>query len=78
MLVEKSEVKKQGGNWLKAARHWMQWNCLNGDSVTWGSDEVLRTRQGHITVKHIEDLAAEVAAVAINEYERKKLNTEKC
>ena len=76
-MVEKQELKRQGGHWLHAVRTWMQWNCLNGSKVTWGSDEVLRTRYGHVTVAQIEDLAAEVAAVAINEHEQKKIMLEK-
>lgn len=54
----------KGGKWLGAAREWIQWNVVGGDSVTWGSNEILRT---DFTPKMIEDLAAHVAAAAVNE-----------
>lgn len=76
-MVNKNELKSRGGKWLGAARSWIQWNCLNGDVVTWGSDDLLMFRTGRITVRHIEDLAAEVAAAAIQEYEEKRLIDEK-
>ncbi len=56
--MTKEEFKKSGGSWLGAAREWMQWNCINGDSVTWASDEVLRPQ---IRVKMLEDVAGEAA-----------------
>jgi len=58
------ELYKKGGKWLGAARTWLQWNTKNGDRVTWGSNDVI---EPHLTVKQIEDLAAHVAAAAINE-----------
>ena len=41
-------------------REWIQWNCLNGSSVTWGSYEVLRTTHGEITVRDLEKLAMNI------------------
>jgi hypothetical protein len=71
-MVDKFELKKSGGEWLAAARSWMQWNCRNGDRVIWGSDEELHgKRRAHLTVVDVEDLAAEVAAAAINEHMKK-------
>ena len=58
------ELKRKGGAWLGAARSWIQWHCVNGENVTWGSNEELRPA---LTVKDVEDLAAEIAAAAINE-----------
>jgi len=60
-----------GGKWLAAAREWLQWNTLNGDSVTWGSSEALRP---NITVKMVEEMAAHIAAAAINE-ERERVRS---
>jgi len=60
-----------GGKWLGAAREWLQWNTLNGDSVTWGSSDVLRP---NMTVKMVEELAAHIAAAAINE-ERERVRS---
>jgi hypothetical protein len=54
-----------GGKWLGTARHWIQCNAYNGDSVTWGSSDELR--RGSLTVAEVERFAAEVAAAAINE-----------
>jgi hypothetical protein len=75
-MATKFELKRKGGEWLAAARIWMQWNCLNGSRVTWGSHETLQTKFGCITVQQIEDLAATVAAAAIQEYEKKKSREE--
>ena len=55
---------QQGGKWLGAARSWLQWNTRNGESVTWGSQDVI---DPPMTVKMIEDLAAKVAEAAIEE-----------
>lgn len=55
---------KQGGKWLGAARSWLQWHTRNGDSVTWGSNDVI---EPHLTVKMIEELAADVAEAAVEE-----------
>ena len=63
------ELSRKGGAWLGAARSWLQSNTMNGDRVTWGSNDII---QPHLTVKEIEDLAAHVAAAAINEMKGKK------
>lgn len=60
------ELKHSGGKWLGEAREYLKWHVRGGDTCTWGSHTQLP-----ITVAQIEDLAAHVAAVAINE-ERKK------
>lgn len=60
------ELEKQGGAWLAEARTWIQEKALNGESVTWGSqDEVKLTR---LTVSDLETLAARIAAAAIREF----------
>jgi hypothetical protein len=41
---------------LGIMREWIQWHALNGSSVTWGSNEVLRFTRP-LTVKDFEDLA---------------------
>ena len=63
-MITSIELKKQGGKWLGAARTWIQRNFLNGSTVTGGSMDFLNPR---VTVRDIEDLAAIVAATAINE-----------
>lgn len=69
--VEADVVARSGGAWLAAARSWMQANKINGSDVLWGSSEVLRPS---VTVREIEQLAACVAAAAINEDRRKRHN----
>jgi hypothetical protein len=58
-------LMNKGGSWLGTARHWIQTNAYNGDSVTWGSEDELR--RGPLTVRDVEYLASIVAAAAINE-----------
>ena len=58
-----------GGDWLGVARNWIQCNFHNGDSVTWGSGDILKGRE--LNVRDIETLAARIAAAAINEYKFK-------
>lgn len=60
--VTAGELLRQGGEWLGAARNWIQWHRRNGSDVTWGSNDVL---EPPMTVANVEDLAAEVAAVAM-------------
>lgn len=69
--VEADVVARSGGAWLGAARTWMQENKINGSDVRWGSNELLRPG---VTVREIEQLAARVAAAAINEDRRKRHN----
>lgn len=63
-MIHAFELKQKGGAWLGAARTWVQENKLNGDSVTWGSEQELRPA---FTMREIEDLAAVIAAAAMNE-----------
>jgi hypothetical protein len=65
--VDTYTLMDQGGEWLGAARKWLQWNKLNGSSVTWGSNEVINTP---MTVKDVEDLAAHIAAAVMNSEEK--------
>ena len=66
----KENFKSSGGNWLGAVRNWIKWHCINGDSVTWSSNDELRPR---ITVKNIEDAAGEAAWATLEPF----LNIEK-
>lgn len=54
----------KGGEWLGAARDYIQREALNGDSISWGSDEVVKKQ---FTMREIEEFAAIVAAAALNE-----------
>jgi len=53
------ELMKKGGEWIGAARSWLQHHKLNGSRVTWGSSEEL---QPPMTVKDVEDVALHAAA----------------
>lgn len=54
-------LRTRGGEWLGAARSWIQWNCHNGSDVTWGSDDVLRMGR-NFTVRVVEEIAAHAVA----------------
>lgn len=56
------ELLNRGGEWLGAARSWIQCRARNGSEVTWGSNETL---QMQVTVADIEHLAACVASLAM-------------
>lgn len=61
------DLKNQGGGWLGVARNWIQCKFINGDNVTWSSDEILRIH-GALTVRDIESFAARVALATLEEY----------
>jgi len=49
-----------GGQWLAAARSWMQSNIRNGDTMTWGSPEMVQ-----VPFYKLEELALRVATAAV-------------
>ncbi len=57
-----SVLLRRGGEWLGAAREWLQCHTLNGSEVDWGSADEIRPT---FTVAMVEDLAATVAAAAM-------------
>jgi hypothetical protein len=59
-ILTKEEFKNHGGEWLGSARSWIQWNCINGSDVIWGSDDILR-RSKQFTVKDLEEIAGNAA-----------------
>jgi hypothetical protein len=68
MILLPSELLKEGGPWLGAARAWLQWNKHNGSDVIWGSEDTIKPT---MTVRDCEELAA--AAVAADRMEREKV-----
>lgn len=66
-------LRKVGGDWLGCAREWIQRKTMNGEHVTWGSNDILKIRS-YLTVQDIELFAAEIAASAINEHNKKILS----
>lgn len=59
MSFQPYQLLKRGGRFLGAARSWIQWHKHNGSDVTWGSRDELSPP---MTVREVEDLAAEVAS----------------
>jgi len=55
-----------GGQWLGTLREWIKQKALNGEEVTWGSEQHVRLPP--LTVADLEYFAAKIAAAAINEY----------
>ena len=74
VLALKYKLQKSGGAWLGALRSWLQWHTVNGDSVTWGSDEVIRLK-GNLTQEVLQDICSDVAAAAISEYKEQTRST---
>lgn len=58
----------RGGAWLGSAREWMQSNVKYGDTLTWGSDELI-----HIPFRKLEELAMEAAVAAVEEDRKKRV-----
>lgn len=65
--VRAETMRQQGGAHYGAVRNWIQCKAVNGESVTWGSQESLQLRYP-LTVKLLEDLACTIAAAAINDF----------
>lgn len=63
-----NEVSAGGGRWLAIMREHIQRTANNGDSVTWGSSEVVAMSA---TVDEWEQLAARIAAAAIEQANQK-------
>lgn len=59
------ERLKRGGQWLAAARRWMQTNVHRGDTLTWNSGELVQIR-----FCDLEDLARTAAVAAVIEERR--------
>ncbi len=56
-----------GGAHYGAVRNWIQCKAVNGDSVTWGSQDEVRLSY-NLTVSLLEDLACTIASAAVNEF----------
>ena len=69
-LVIYDEIKG-GGEWLVAARMWMQGNINRGDSLAWSSGEPVS-----VPFCKLEEFARRVAISAIAEDRRKRHNAE--
>ena len=69
-LFEAKESLKNGGEWLSAARQWMQSNVRGGDTMLW-SDTTLVS----IPFCQLEQLALHAASGALSEHTTKKVST---
>lgn len=65
-VVNELVIRKQGGEWLGAAREHIKCHFRGGDICQWGSNQIL-----NIEVAKLEDFAANVSVAAINEYKEK-------
>ena len=52
-------ARVEAGPHLAVVRNWMKWHARNGESVTWGSHELLELKT--LTVRDMEELAQEIA-----------------
>ena len=59
-IVSVYDELDNGGEWLGAARRWMQSNVIGGDRLYWGSKDFVT-----LPFFKLEELAKEVAAYAI-------------
>lgn len=59
-LLEVNEELRQGGEWLGAARQWMQSNIKGGDTLTWSSGEPV-----YVPFCKLEELSLKVAQTAV-------------
>lgn len=63
------EELKGGGEWLAAARKWMQSNIPGGDRMCWSSGEMV-----HVPFCKLEDFARSVAIAAVRAERHKQPN----
>jgi hypothetical protein len=68
-VIEVYEELRAGGDWLAAARRWMQSNVRNGDTLTWGSREPVQVAFGDL-----ERLALAAASAAVAADRKKRAN----
>lgn len=63
------DLQRKGGNWLGATRSYLQSHVRGGDTNIWGSNQTVT-----LTMAQVEELGAESAAAAINEWKSKQNN----
>lgn len=63
--VDLTTLEKRGGNWLACARTWIQHKAINGDTVIWGSQDLLKLKP--LFVWDIEDFATRIAQAAVKD-----------
>jgi len=59
-FIEVTNELSKGGDWLGAARSWMQSNVKRGDSLSWSSGETVA-----IPFYKLEELARTAAVAAV-------------
>lgn len=70
-MLEKQldERLSHGGAWLGVVRGWIQTSAWNGETVIWGTDEMLRLKEQ--SVRDMEWLARKIARAAILEEQQR-------
>lgn len=63
-----TQIWQYGGDWLGTVRRWVQFKKYNGNTVTWGSEEVLNPP---MTIRQVEEVAKLAAVAAGNELLKK-------
>lgn len=58
-MITAQDLMQRSGEWLGAARAWIQRKKLNGSRVTWGS---LETLEPPMSVRDVEEVAAYATA----------------
>lgn len=58
-------LNKHGGRWLGVMREFLQCKAINGDHLSWGSNDWVQFRS--ITVSDVEHLAARITYAALTE-----------
>ena len=60
-------LSQRGGEHYGSVRNWIQCKAVNGDRVTWGSNDPVQLSY-NLTVKLLEDLSCRIAAAAVNDF----------
>lgn len=60
-------LRTRGGEHFGAVRNWIQCKAVNGEDVTWGSQDLVKLRQP-LTVSLLEGLACTIASAAVNDF----------
>lgn len=66
-MASYSDIK--GGPHLGVMRKWIQWNARNGETVTWGSRDVLRLKD--IDAHELDRLAQDIRDAVLAEFKVK-------
>jgi hypothetical protein len=63
----RTELTKNGGEWIGRAREWMQWNIRGGDVLPWSSTEAVS-----VSFCDLQELAREAAIGALLDHQARE------